>query len=153
MKKVKPTAVQKGKITKEKYQQRQKAENSLKGKKPIQKTPPSDLCPQGKKVYKEILESMPKDFLSNLDLNTVTTCADAIANMQKCREMINTEGVVIDSKQNQALLAYSKYSEIFRKYADDLGLSPASRAKLALIKSEQIEEETDPLLKVLKGGQ
>ena len=55
-------------------------------------------------------------------------------------------------KQNPAILALSKYSELFRKYADDLGLSPTSRAKLALMKTKQVEEEQDPLLKVLKGS-
>lgn len=65
--------------------------------------------------------------------------------------IINEQGLIIDNKQNQAILALAKYSDIFRKYSDDLGLSPASRAKLANMKTQQVEQEADPLLKVLKG--
>jgi P27 family predicted phage terminase small subunit len=156
LKKTKPTSLQKGQMSKEKLQKRQETEIRLKGNKSISKTAPPELCEIGQNLYLEIINTLPKGFLNNLDLDTVASCADSAAGMRKCREILNKEGVLVESpqgtKQNPAILALSKYSELFRKYADDIGLSPTSRAKLANLKSKQVEEEQDPLLKVLRGS-
>lgn len=84
--------------------------------------------------------------------------ADAIANMQKCRDIIQKDGLIVEytnnsgavnKDQNKAILIYQKYSEIFHKFAGELGLSPSARSKLALMLNEEIERESDPLLKIL----
>ncbi|MED4225397.1 phage terminase small subunit P27 family [Neobacillus cucumis] len=158
MSKVKPVSLRTGAMTKEEEANRKIAENTLKGNKQIPQTPPTDLCSKGKKVYKEIIESVPKDFLNNTDIHTVSIVADAIANMQKCREILKKEGLIVEytnnsgavnKDQNKAILIYQKYSEIFHKFAGELGLSPSARSKLALMLNEEIAKESDPLLRVL----
>ena len=158
MSKVKPVSLRTGAMTKEERIKRKNAEDTLKGKKHIPQTPPTDLCSKGKKAYKEIVESLPTDFLNNTDVHTVSIVADAIANMQKCRDIIKKEGLIVEytnnsgavnKDQNKAILIYQKYSEIFHKFAGELGLSPSARSKLALMLNEEIEKESDPLLRVL----
>lgn len=158
MSKVKPVSLRTGAMTKDEQFKRENAEDTLKGKKHIPRTPPSDLCNRGKKAYKEIVESLPTNFLNCTDVNTVCIVADAIANMQKCRDIIKKEGLIVEytnnsgavnKDQNKAILVYQKYSEIFHKFAGELGLSPSARSKLALILNKEIEKESDPLLKVL----
>lgn len=158
MSKVKPVSLRTGAMTKDERINRKNAEDSLKGKKHISQTPPTDLCNKGKKAYKEIVESLPTDFLNNTDVHTVSIVADAIANMQKCRDIIKKEGLIVDytnnsgavnKDQNKAILVYQKYSEIFHKFAGELGLSPSARSKLAIMLNEEVEKESDPLLKIL----
>src|SRR5689334_12162152 len=155
MARIKSTDLQKDRSTKkDQLQKRRDEEARLKGSQPIAQTAPIELCAEGKTLYEEIVSTLPKNFLNNLDVTAVQICADAAAGMRKCQRILNGEGILVESpqgvKQNPALLAYSKYSDLFRRYADDLGLTPASRSKLALMKFKQEEEEADPLLKVLK---
>ena len=159
MSKVKPVDLKTGGITKDEYKARKSAEDELKGSKRISKTPPNDLCDIGKAIYKEIVISLPDDFLNNTDIYTVSIVADAVANMQKCREIINEQGLLVEYTnnsgatnidQNKAILVYQKYSDIYHKFSGELGLSPSARSKLALMLSESKEKEEDPLLKALK---
>ncbi|WP_456272642.1 phage terminase small subunit P27 family [Bacillus sp. AK031] len=158
MSKVKPVSLRTGAMTKEERSKRVLAEEALKGKNQISRTPPADLCSIGKMVYLEIIESMPANFLNNTDIHTVSIVADAIANIKKCREIIKKEGLIVEytnnsgavnKDQNKAILIYQKYSEIFNKFAGELGLSPGARSKLALMLNKEIEKESDPLLKIL----
>jgi P27 family predicted phage terminase small subunit len=157
--KVKPVDLKTGGITKDEYKARKSAEDELKGSKRISKTPPNDLCEIGKSIYKEIVNSLPDKFLNNTDGHTVSIVADAVANMQKCRQRINTEGLLVEYTnnagftnvdQNKAILIYQKYSDIYNKFSGELGLTPSARSKLALMLNESKEKEEDPLLKALK---
>jgi P27 family predicted phage terminase small subunit len=159
--KVKPVDLKTGGITKDEYNKRKSAEDKLKGSKQISKTPPKDLCKKGKVIYKEIVNSLPDEFLNNTDIYTVSIVADAVANMQKCREIINEQGLLVEYTnnsgatnidQNKAILVYQKYADIYNKFSGELGLSPSARSKLALILSDSKEKEMDPLLRVLSGG-
>jgi P27 family predicted phage terminase small subunit len=158
MSKVKPVSLRTGAMTKEERNNRKNSEDTLKGKKRIPKTPPTELCNNGKKAYKEIIESLPSDFLNQTDVHTVSIVSDAIANMQKCRDIIKKEGLIVEytnnsgavnKDQNKAILIYQKYSEIFHKFSAEIGLSPSARSKLAKMLNENYEKESDPLLRVL----
>ncbi|MEH6995409.1 phage terminase small subunit P27 family [Neobacillus drentensis] len=158
MSKVKPVSLRTGAMTNEERIKRINAEDTLKGNKQISQTPPTDLCSIGKDAFMEIIESLPTNFLNNTDVHTVSIVADAIANMQKCRDIIKKEGLIVEytnnsgavnKDQNKAILIYQKYSEIFHKFASELGLSPSARSKLAFMLNEEIEKESDPLLRIL----
>ena len=69
--------------------------------------------------------------MSKIDGYTIEACADAIAKMEDLREQINREGIVVDGKQNQAVVAYAKYAEIAKRYLVELGCTPSARAKIA----------------------
>ena len=76
MKKVKPIELQQGRVSNEVAKKRKEAEEAVKGNKRIPKTAPPELCEVGAKLYKEIINSLPSGFLTNLDLDTVASCAD-----------------------------------------------------------------------------
>lgn len=161
MSKALPVGLKRGSITKEIFEKRQNVENKLKGVNILSKTPPSHLCKQGKKIYKNIVSSMPKDIFNNTDEYVVSIVADSLARMQECQEIINREGLIVEYTnsagatnydQNKAVLIYQKYCEIFKKYIGEIGLSPSARSKLAIINMEQSQQDQDPLLKILGGG-
>jgi P27 family predicted phage terminase small subunit len=154
MTKTKPVSIQSNRMSKADLKARMEHEDQLKGKTPIPIQPPSSLCPRGQELYLEILESLPPHFLCNLDVHNLTIICDSLANMEKCREIINREGLIIESpqgkKSNPATVTLAKYSEIYKKYSDSIGIfSPTGRANLALQKHQKIEDQEDPLLKVL----
>lgn len=161
MSKAKPVELKKGAITKDEYQARKSAEEKLKGKKRIPKTPPKYLDERAKKIYKNIITSLPEDFLNNTDEYVVAIIADSLSKMQECQEIIKREGLLVEYTntagatnidQNKAVLIYQKYCDIFKKYIGEIGLSPSTRSKMALIMKETEQQQEDPLLKVLRGG-
>ena len=161
MGRTKPVALKKGTITKEEYNKRAKAEEILKGETSIANKPPAYLCSNGKKIYKNIVDSLPKSFLNNTDEYVVSIVADSIAKMQEAQKLIERDGLLVEytnsagatnTDQNKAILIYQKYNDIFKKYIGEIGLSPQGRSRLAMISLKDEKEKQDPLLKVL-GGQ
>ena len=161
MSKAKPVNLKKGNLTKEVYEARKTNEDKLKGDKGISNRPPPYLCSKGKKIYKNIIESLPEDFFNNTDEYVVAIVADSLAKMQECQEIIKREGLLVEYTntagatnidQNKAVLIYQKYCEIFKKYIGEIGLSPSARSKMALMINENNENKQDPLLQVLAGG-
>ena len=161
MSKAKPVELKKGNLTKDVYEERKSNEDKLKGSKPISKKSPAYLCENGRKIYKNIVKSLPEDFLNNTDEYVVAIVADSLAKMQECQQLIKKEGLLVEYTntagatnidQNKAVLIYQKYCEIFKKYIGEIGLSPSARSKMALMISESDAEKQDPLLQVLAGG-
>lgn len=161
MSKAKPVNLKKGNLTKEVYETRKANEDKLKGDRVISNNPPPYLCGKGKKIYKNIVESLPEDFLNNTDEYVVAIVADSLAKMQECQEIIKKEGLLVEYTntagatnidQNKAVLIYQKYCEIFKKYIGEIGLSPSARSKMALMINENNENKQDPLLQILAGG-
>lgn len=160
MSRTKPVALKKGTISKEEYNKRLKAEEILKGGNSISNKPPSYLCTNGKEIYKNIVESLPANFLNNTDEYVVAIVSDSLAKMQESQELIKRDGLLVEytnsagatnTDQNKAILIYQKYNDIFKKYISEIGLSPQSRSKLAMISLKDDKEQQDPLLKLLGG--
>ena len=160
MSKAKPVELKSGYINKEQYKTRKNNEDKLKGTKTITSKPPTYLCNNGKKIYKNIVESLPEDLLNNTDEYVVSIVADALAKMHECQEIIKREGLLVsytntagatNIDQNKAVLIYQKYCEIFKKYVGEIGLSPSARSKMAMMISQDNENKSDPLLKLLGG--
>lgn len=157
MSKVKPIDLKLGAIPKKEYNKRKENENNLKGNKKISRKPPQYLDGDGKKIYKNIVNSLPEKFLSNTDEYVVAIIADSIAKMQQCQEIIKEQGLLVEYTnsagatnidQNKAILIYQKYNEIFKKYIGEVGLSPSARGKLAMISET---EKENPLVEALRG--
>ena len=160
MSRTKPVALKKGTISKDEYNKRLKAEETLKGDNSISNKPPSYLCANGKKIYKNIVESLPDNFLNNTDEYVVAIVSDSLAKMQESQKLIKRDGLLVEytnssgatnTDQNKAILIYQKYNDIFKKYIGEIGLSPQSRSKLAMISLKDDKEQQDPLLKLLGG--
>lgn len=157
MSKIKPVDLKLGVIPKKEYEKRKTNENKLKGNKKISSRAPQYLDDDGKKIYKNIINSLPDDFLNNTDEYVVAIVADSLAKMQQCQAIIKKEGLLVEytnsagatnTDQNKAILIYQKYNEIFKKYIGEIGLSPSARGKLAMISET---EKQNPLLEILKG--
>ena len=156
----KPLDLKTGYINKDVYEARKEGESKLKGTKKISNKPPSYLCTDGKKIYKNIVESLHEDLLNNTDEYVVSIVADALAKMHQCQEIIKREGILVsytntagatNIDQNKAVLVYQKYCEIFKKYIGEIGLSPSARSKMAIMISQDNEKQQDPLLQLLGG--
>ena len=145
---IKPIELNKSHISKAEKKARLEAEKSLKGNKCISTLPPEQLSDGGKKIYKDIIDTMPKDFLTGIDAYIVGVVAEALARMKECQEKINDYGLFSDGEENVAVKTYEKYSKIFNTYSSKLGMSPKDRAALSCLILQDKKEE-DPLLKAL----
>jgi P27 family predicted phage terminase small subunit len=113
--------------------------------------PSAHLDSSQKKIFYKIVEELKNSaILGNLDVYILDTCAIAIDRLQEIELLINKD---INNLVNKSLMgAKDKYTKDFFKCCTELCLSPQSRAKIGNINIQQIEEENDPLLKILKGG-
>lgn len=92
---------------------------------------PLSLTLGGRAAFDTIANAIPPEKMSKIDGYTIEACADAIDKMEQLRDQINREGVVVEGKQNQAVVAYAKYAEIAKRYLVELGCTPSARAKIA----------------------
>ena len=148
---IKPVSLNSGHHnTKEQLKARTDAEESLKGEN-IGSDIPKRLTNNGKEIYKKLLVSFPKGFLTASDAHTLEIVANALDNMQTSQLDINTRGLLLDDdSENPSIRIYEKYSKIFNTFGSKLGMSPRDRAALAVVMVNQQSEEEDPLLKALR---
>lgn len=144
----KPVALQTGHITDEEKAKREEQEARLKGKNHRVYRPPKELIPPVQKIYKAIAGELKQaNILNNLDVELLSTTAYAIYRMQMCRQALDEFGLVTTDANGK--LIKSPYVQIEKDYQAiyhtgclQLGLSPSSRAKLALMAAES-EVDTD----------
>lgn len=133
--------------TKEEIKKRIEFENILKGES-SEITPPSYLSDKQVQIFNYIVQELKNaDILGNLDVFILSTCVIAIDRLQEIEEMINNDKELLkDSKIISAKKQYS--SELFR-CANELSLSPQARAKMSNVNMMKLQENEDPLLKIL----
>lgn len=145
----KPVALQVANLTNEEKEKRQEQENKLRGRNDKVYEPPKYLPRKVKEIYKSIVEELREaDILSNLDIELIATTAYAIYRMRDARKYLDKHGsVVVGNTGNMAKSPYVQvekdYQGIFHTGCLQLGLSPSSRAKLALMAAETEEDEDD----------
>lgn len=103
---------------------------------------PLSLTSGGRAAFDTIANAIPPEKMSKIDGYTIEACADAIDKMEHLREQINREGIVVDGKQNQAVVAYAKYAEIAKRYLVELGCTPSARAKIANDAAQHAKRKT-----------
>mgnify|MGYP003574923350 CR=1 FL=1 len=136
--------------SKDKIQAKMQAEERLRGSGDTLKPSPHLDSSQKKIFYKIVDELKNSSILGNLDVYILDTCAIAIDRLQEIELLINQD---INNLVNKSLMgAKDKYTKDFFKCCQELCLSPQSRAKVGNINIQQAEEESDPLLQLLKGG-
>lgn len=147
---IKPVSLNNGHHnTKEQLQARTEAEESLKGSS-IASDTPKRLTENGKEIYSKLLTSFPKGFLTASDTHTLEIVANALDMMHTAQSDINSRGQLLgDDSENPSIRIYEKYSKIFNTFGSKLGMSPRDRAALAIIMSNQVAEDEDPLLKAI----
>lgn len=158
-----PASVKQGKSeTKEQLAARQEMEERLLGSNGDVSTIPEHLNDLAKAYYKFLVDELEiSELLSNLDIPVLEQTADSLSKIRECDHHLNLEGLVISrtdryGHENQVENPYVKikmaYLNQFRALANQLGLSPSSRAALAGRQMDAKIEAEDPLLKILNGG-
>lgn len=158
----KPASLKQGKSeSKEQLQRRQEIEEQLLGGTDKISQVPEHLNEMAKIYYQFLVNELEiSGLLSNLDIPVLEQTADTLSKIRDCDEHLNDEGLVItkvdrygheNSMKNPYVDIKMAYLNQFKHLANQLGLSPASRAALASKKIEEKQNEEDPLLQILSG--
>lgn len=140
----KPVSISNKHFTKEEYNERESIEKRIRGDR-TKVVCPSNLQPNQKKIFKRIVKELSgSDILGSLDTYLLGTTAICIDRMHSIEEMINEHPEMIMSTSLMSTL--KKYTDIFFRCCNELGLSPQSRAKFANLLATKTE---DPLLAAL----
>jgi P27 family predicted phage terminase small subunit len=146
----KSAKVQSTRYSKDKIESKVEVEEKLRGSGDALKPSPH-LDSSQKKIFHKIVDELKNSaILGNLDVYILDTCAIAIDRLQEIEILINND---INNLVNKSLMgAKDKYTKDFFKCCQELCLSPQSRAKIGNLNLQQLEEDSDPLLKLLQGG-
>jgi P27 family predicted phage terminase small subunit len=158
----KPASLKAGKSeTKEQLAVREEIEKQLLGGTDKIATVPSHLNDLAQVYYQFLVNELEiGGLLSNLDIPLLEQTADTLSKIRECDSALNQQGLVLSgvdryghdyAKENPYVKIKMGYLNQFRNLANQLGLSPSSRAALASKKIDKQAEEEDPLLKVLRG--
>lgn len=158
----KPASLKAGKSeTKEQLQVRGEIEKQLLGGTEKIGVVPNHLNELAQVYYKFLVSELEiGGLLSNLDIPLLEQTADTLSKIRECDDNLNAQGLVLTAidryghefqKENPYVKIKMGYLNQFRNLANQLGLSPSSRASLAGKKIEAKEEDEDPLLKILRG--
>ena len=145
----KPVSMQTSHLTKEEIEERQEQEQKLKGNDDKVYTPPKGMKKAAKDIYTVIVEELRQaEILNNLDIELISTTAYAIYRMKDARKNLDKQGsVIIDDNGKMFKSPYVQvekdYQGIFHTGCLQLGLSPSSRAKLALMATQNKEDDED----------
>lgn len=141
----KPIGLAVGARTKEELEGRAAAEERLKGsKKP---KPPKSLSVGQKKIFRDIVKQLEEaETLCILDSWLLAQTAIAIDKLQEIDADI--EEVPARKYDTDVMNARAKYTQVFYRGCNELGLSPQARAKMAI---SLAKKEEDPLEKILAG--
>ena len=130
----------KSKRSNEEIRRRKENEKALKVAKDKLK-PPSWLGKIAKKEFKYIVdETKSIELLTNLDVHTLALYSNVYEQYVICNQRLLEDGIIVEAnKASETVTAahplFVKQAQLFdqlRKMQTDLGLSPSSRAKLAL---------------------
>lgn len=156
-----PLALKVGEMSKEEMDKRKSNEEYLQPKSSIPLDAPDFLMLNyyGKKFYKLIINELPENLLSGVDVFVLGEVCYALQMMHQCKKEIKENGMLVEyinsrgqsyKDQNKAVLVHQKYTEIFHKMASRLGLSPSDRAKLSALNIQE-DNSNELLMKALRG--
>lgn len=137
-------------LTEEERKNKIETEQKLKGSSDNIK-PPKHLSIKQKRIFKYIVDELVNsDILGNLDIYVLSTTAICIDRLQEIEKLINED---IEKLNDRKLMGSRKdyQSDLFRCMSE-LSMTPASRAKLGNINLQTQQNQNDPLLNILGGG-
>lgn len=142
----KPAALQTAKMGKIEREMRIEAEEKLKGDDSLVYHAPPGLNPKVAEIYMVIVNELRHaNILNNLDIDLIATTADSIYRLRMARKNLDRMGEVIMDPNGKLIKSpwvqiTKDYHVLFHAGVRELGLSPSSRAKLALY---QLENDGD----------
>ena len=159
----KPASLKRGHSeSKEQLRRREEIEKSLMGNTDSVRNIPEYLTPEEKIYYKWLINEIEiSGLITNLDIPLIEQTANCLHIMRTCDDHIRRYGVLvekcdrygnIEDKPNPSIKIKLDYQTKYNALCNQLGLSPAARSALAGKQLEMKQEESDPLLQVLKGG-
>lgn len=114
---------------------------------------PEWLCEVGKEEWNRIEKDLIElGLLTNIDINQLAIYCDAYAKYIKASQEIDKYGLVIKHTNksgatnivtNPYVQIASKYAELVKKFCDEFGLTPTSRARIAIPKKENNDAPPD----------
>ena len=154
----KPVALcENSRLTKEEKAARLKAEQKYQGVGDLVYQCPEDLVTdRERELYMFIVNQLRSaEILNNLDIEMIKSTVFCIINMNDANDSIRQYGSIIETEdgkiyKNPAVGVYKDYHAMFISNSIRLGLSPADRAKLAVLDTKNKQEEEDQLLKALR---
>jgi P27 family predicted phage terminase small subunit len=98
--------------------------------------PPADFEPDQRTAWDEIVGSLPDGLLTISDRLIVEVCVDQLVTYRRSRAIALRTGVIFKDKdnvvrRNPAVLVMQRQSELMGRLLSEIGLTPASRARLA----------------------
>lgn len=116
---------------------------------------PKDIVKSEQEIYKFIVEEMRElDLLTNLDIERIKICANAIVNIRQAKVLIRKHGLIYEKadgslQKNPAVNVLKDYEAIYSKCEKELCLSPQSRMALSKMMAESQANQEDELIKIL----
>lgn len=135
-------------LTKKEIEARREAEQRIKPQ-ATKVRPPTWLCKDGKKEFRRIAkELLEVDLITNVDVDALALYCDAYVDYIKCTAIIEEEGLMVEYTNKAAetnrvphpLMTKKKqlYDQM-KSLAGEFGLTPSSRAKIAIPRQEKKE--------------
>lgn len=158
-----PASMKKGgSESKAKLKERNNLEKQLLANTNTYKNVPEHLDENAKRYYEFLVSELElTGLLCDLDGAYLEQISDVYSKILHCCELIDREGLFIAGmdrygtptlKEHPAVKVRDIYLKQFKWMGGELGLSPSARAAIAGNALARKEEESDPLLKLLKGG-
>ncbi len=143
----KPVNIISKNLTNEEIRIRKENEEKLKGSDNKVYRPPKGMIDEEKKTYKFLVNELNSSkILSNLDITLLEQTVECIVKLHEIKKAMS--GLNIKSQRGYVAM-YKEYFNMYIKCSAELGLSPASRAKIANANITDGKKKSDPLLKVL----
>ncbi|WP_125711759.1 phage terminase small subunit P27 family [Companilactobacillus kedongensis] len=106
--------------------------------------PPTWLTATGAKEFNRIVSMMePTKLLTNGDVNTLALYCDTLADYRSYSRKIKQKGVMMKGRVNPFIREKRNAAQLLDKLANELGLTPGSRASLAINMDSGEDEDED----------
>jgi P27 family predicted phage terminase small subunit len=90
---------------------------------------------------------MAGSILSRADLSTLAAYCAAFAQVRQCQEILNAEGLIVEgklgTKGHPAAQIQHRAQSQMRQYAAELGLTPVSRSRAAVVDRTEGDDWSD----------
>lgn len=141
-----PITMQSRHSTKAEIKARKEAEDQIKGNDDLVYVPPKNFNKEEKEVYKFLISELyVSNILSNLDIVILEQTVECIIKMKQIKKETSTLDLF---EQKDFTSMYREFFSMYLKCCNELGLSPASRAKMANAKVQAKVKLNDPLLNI-----
>lgn len=106
--------------------------------------PPSWLSTGAKKEFNRIKVLFSNtQLLTEADIVTLSIYCDTLMDYKACNVQIKKHGRMVEGRVNPFLKEKQKLADLLNKYANQIGLTPAARASLAINLNEDSGDDSD----------